>query len=309
VKLLDHRLIVVVGKGGVGRTTTALSLGIAAAKAGKRVVVVELGGMSSLARAFGRDRSYSPQEISRGVDIVSLTPAESIDDFGKRKLRVNALVRLIFQNRIMHAFIDGVPGLPDLVQLGKMENMLMEPQSGDPVWDLCILDAPATGHGLTLLAAARSMADMTRVGPFFDLATVIEKTLSDRNKTAVVLTTLPEELPVNESLELLTELKLEGFPPAAIIVNQVRPDRLPLEPDWSEVRAEFTGSSDPDLVRLVALADRAHARQQSQVAALERLGNTGVELALLPRSEREPAAADLEAFGGHLYEQLGVNPS
>ena len=148
---------------------------VVAAQAGKRVCLVEINGMGTIAEKYGLKRQYAAQTLHENVDLMSMTALDTMDDFGRRKLRVGALVRLIFQNRIMHAFIDGMPGLSDLLQMGKIENMLMEALPSDRQYDLAVLDAPATGHGLTLLAAARSMAEITRVGPFFDLANIIER--------------------------------------------------------------------------------------------------------------------------------------
>lgn len=225
--LLDHEIVVVHGKGGVGRTTVTAALGRAAARAGRRTCVVELSGQASLARACGFDQpAYAPREVEPGLWVRSLSPGACMSDFGQRKLRIGALARLFFESRLLRGFTEAVPGLHDVVQLGKVENMLREPLEGELVYDLVLLDAPATGHGLSLLASARAMARMTRVGPFYDLATIIEDFLGDPAVTANLLVTLPELLPVHEALELHGRLDALGTPVDVVVANRVTP---PLE--------------------------------------------------------------------------------
>lgn len=275
MSLLDRRLVVVTGKGGVGRTTVAAAIAVAAAAQGKRTCVIELSGMASVPAAFGvYRRSYAPQRMIDRVDAMSLTPTECLDDFGRRKLRLTALLGVVLRSRVTSAFIEAVPGLHDLLQLGKIENLIHEPLPGDPIYDLVVLDAPATGHGLTMLAAARSMREMTRVGPFHDLARNIEDFLSDRRRAAIVLTTLPEALPVSESMELIAALREDQAELAAVVVNQVRPDPLPDHRDWPMVRSALLDALPPEASgarALVELADRVAARQESQTEVLSGL--------------------------------------
>lgn len=303
MRLLDRRLLVVTGKGGVGRSTVATALGLAAARAGRSTAVVELHGLGSVPALWGLSgRSYTPRGLEPGLDTFSLTALDCLDDFGSRRLKVEALVRLVFHNRIMSSFLDAVPGLHDLLQLGKIENLLMEPGPDDPRYDLVVLDAPATGHGLTLLAAARSMGEMTQVGPFFDIARLIELLLADRDRTALVLVTLPEELPVNESLELLERLEAERDLVGGVVVNQVLSERLPVDPPYAEVRPRIER-----LPGLVALADHHVARQAAEDAALARLDAELPDAMPVSRLPRRPVPLrrdDLRQLASRLAEDL-----
>ncbi len=284
--LFKRRMIVVTGKGGVGRTTVSAALGLAAGKAGKRVAIVELSGMANLAPIFGlRGRSYAAREVAKNVDILSMTALECLDDFGIRKLRLTALVRMVMRSRVVQAFLDAVPGLHDLLQLGKLENMLLEPLPDDTIYDLMVLDAPATGHGLTLLSAARSMREMTRVGPFAELARGIEVFLANREISALILVTLPEALPVNESLELRAALQQDGADLEAIVVNMVEPSPLPEDPPWEEAE-ESLASDDPELQALVETVGKAmkrHSQQQKVLVALADAIGSEVRIHQLPR--------------------------
>ncbi|TNE92898.1 MAG: hypothetical protein EP330_00525 [Deltaproteobacteria bacterium] len=282
-RLFDRRLIVVTGKGGVGRTTTACAIAVAAAQAGKRVCIAELAGLARVPEVFGKQgRSYAPREMAPGVDTISLSALDCMDDFGTRRLKVQALVRLVFHNRLTGAFLDAVPGLPDMQQLGKIRHLIEEPAPHDPSYDLIVLDAPATGHGLTLLDAARSLGEMTRVGPFYEETQLIVQLLTDAERTAILLVTLGEELPVNESLDLVEGLGEDRARLTAVIANQVRRRPLPPAPPWSEVRDWLR-----DQPELSDLADHAHQTWMAQERALSRLA-TAVDLpvARLPRLER-----------------------
>ncbi len=270
MSLLDKRMVVVTGKGGVGRTTCAAAIAVAAAKRGKRACVVELSGMGSVPPLFGLEgRSFAFRRATEGVYVWSLTVEECLDDFGRRKLKLPSLMRKLFQTRATRTFVDAIPGLHDLLQLGKLENLINEPLPDDPRFDLFVVDAPATGHGLTLLSSARSMSDVSKAGPFHDLAQIIGAFLEDRATTGVAVVTLPEDLPVSESLQLMAELRAMGLPPSAILANKRVPPPLeglmPLSTVDEVVRPLPHG---PQLLDLLVMA---HRRAEAQTEALARL--------------------------------------
>lgn len=273
VDLFDRKMIVVTGKGGVGRTVVSCAIALAAARLGKRTCIAELYGQARVPALFGLPgRTYAPQPVTERVDTMSTTPMECLDDFGHRKLKLDALVRAVLTNRIMTAFVDAVPGLHDLLQLGKLENLIIEPLPSDPHYDLMVVDAPATGHGVTLLAAPRTMSEVSRVGPFHDLARIIERTLHDPRRSAVVIVTLPEDLPVNEALELAESLGELKDLVSSVIVNQVRPPAIPEPPAWERVREALDATRDPDLEQLARIGALYMERQRSQAAAMQRVG-------------------------------------
>lgn len=221
--LRGPRFLVVTGKGGVGRTTLTAALGMAAAAAGLRTCVVELHGQEALARRLGIPPGYGPVAVGPRLSYRGLTPVQSVGDFGRRKLHLPRVATWFVESRVTRGFLDAVPGLADIVQLGKIENMIREPAAGDPIHDVILLDAPATGHGLSLLAGARAMREMTRVGPFAELASRIEDFLADHDETAFLLATLPSALPVQEARQLADRLAREQAPPRLAVLNQCPP--------------------------------------------------------------------------------------
>lgn len=280
MRLIDHRLVVVLGKGGVGRSAVSAALAIAAAEAGKKVAVAELG-TAALPPLFGMSgRSYAFRDARPGVAVWSLTVPESLEEFAGRKLGLPPFARRVVRNRLVTTFVDAVPGLHDLILLGKLENLVMEPRDDDPVLDLTIVDAPATGHGLTMLQAARTMTEVTRTGPFYELARGIEVFLANREVTATVLVTLPEALPVSETSELAQQLVDDGFRPHTIIANGVQDDPLPPTPSLAEVQG--TLARVPDGQALADLVRSAAARRQRHVDALADLRSRVDHMGLAP---------------------------
>lgn len=309
--LLDRRLLLVTGKGGVGKTTVSTALALAAARTGRRACVIELSGQEKVPLWLGLGgRQFRPRPIAEGCDVISLTAMECLEDFGHRKLHLGPLTSVVLGGRVMTAFVDTLPGFHDLLQLGKIENMITEPKSGDTAYDLIVVDAPATGHGATLLQAAQTMTSLTRVGPFHDLAQTIARLLTDTARTGVVVVTLPEELPVSETLDLV-DLVDEAAPNslATVVVNQARPRALPSD-GFDEVRAAVA-AIDPTGA-LVSLLDGASDRDRALLQAfdtlraglLERLGVAPpiVSLPRLPHGDltRDDAFALAAVLGRHL---------
>lgn len=267
--LFEHPLAVVLGKGGVGRTTVAAALGVVGAARGGDVCVAELGESAAAVALLLGGRSFEIRPTPWGPRTWSLTVPECLDEFGKRKLHLPFVARGLLHNRAVSTFVEAMPGLHDLLLLGKIENLLREPLAGDPRFDTLILDAPATGHGLTLLQAARTMTEIARSGPFHDLAARIGDLVDDPEATALVLVTLPEELPVSETIELAHAVAAHGQRVHTVVVNRTDPFDLPDPPGLPRVRevlAALPGSGP-----LAALVDAREARAERQEDAVRQL--------------------------------------
>lgn len=293
--LFEYPLVVVLGKGGVGRTTVAAALGIAGSDRGVSTCVAELGERA-VAEALQLDgRSFAFRDTPWGPVTWSLTVPECLDDFGKRKLHLPFVARGLLQNRAVSLFVDAVPGLHDLLLLGKLENLLREPKAGDPRFDTLILDAPATGHGLTLLQAPRAMTDIARSGPFHDLAARIGDLTDDPRSTCLVLVTLPEELPVSETIELAHAIAAQGQRVHTIVVNRTDPFDLPDPPGLLLVREVL--ATLPGAAALEELVEARQARSVRQYDAVRQLAEAlpGTRIVTAPRVSPVERARKLAA--------------
>jgi anion-transporting ArsA/GET3 family ATPase len=287
---VSHRWLFVLGKGGVGRTSVAAATAIAAGRQGRRTLVVEMNGVWDIGRRFGHPASYEPRPIAENVWWRSLTTRDCMADFGRTKLKLGRVGARVMSSRPFRAFVDAVPGLPDLLQLGRIENLLNEPGPDDPVYDLVVVDAPATGHGLSLLAAPSTMTELTESGPFHELASIIADALADPS-TGLLVTTLAEQLPYTETTELLDTLERSPLHVAGVIVNRVLSAPLPDRSKWPIVRDALPPGDR--LHRLAELVDTVDAAAIEQERVLGHL---------LARTEASSVAVDvvpwIQAEGG-----------
>ena len=204
LSLLDKRLVVVTGKGGVGKTTVAAALGLAAARRGKRMIVCEVAEQERLDGAVRPGAGYAESASWRRAARVSIDPERAKEEWLRYQLRSGTLAGLLGGSRIFQYLTAAAPGLTELVTIGK-------------VWDLAQLERrdrrarsttwrsstrPATGHGLAMLRAPRTYASIARVGPIRRQAPSIDAFVRDPAQTGVLAVALPEEMPVNETIDL-----------------------------------------------------------------------------------------------------------
>ena len=264
--LLDKRLVVVTGKGGVGKTTVAAALGLLAARRGRRTVVCEVAQQERLAALFGaHDVGHGEPELAPGLFAVSVEPERALHEWLSYQLRSGALAGLLGHSRLFHYLTAAAPGVTELVTMGKIWD-LAQPhrRTKGARFDTVIMDAPATGHALALLRAPRTYANIARVGPIARQATQIDAFLRDRSATGVLSVALPEEMPVNETVDLERRLGDElGMRVDQILANAVLPQRFTA----AEVR-RLREMRDNKAVR-ASLAE--HRRATGQQEQLQRL--------------------------------------
>jgi len=270
------RLLIVAGKGGVGKTTVTAAVAAMAAGAGLATCIIEIEGKSGLGAMFGRPGPLPHESVvlrpgggqSGGADVVARTLdpeaalVEYLEDHGLRRLS-----KRLASTGAIDVAATAAPGIKDILVLGKVKQM---ERTGE--FDLLLLDAPAAGHTLTFLTSARGLLDAVQVGPIRAQAEDVLELLGDPARCQVLLVTLPEETPVNEVVE--TAFALEdrvGISLAPVVVNGLY-DRLDLVDDAAAAAADAGVTLDPTRLKaLDAAADFRMKRQAMQAEQVERL--------------------------------------
>jgi len=301
--ILDRRLIFVTGKGGVGKSTVATSLGLLAARSGLRTIVAELASQERVQQAFQQDAEpFQEIELAPGLFTISIDPQNAMEEY--LRVKTGALGQMLASSKLFGAFAMATPGMRELLSIGKVWELaqLQRRTRGAAPYDLVIVDAPATGHGVGILKTPRTFAEIARVGPIAHQGRTIAATLADRDFTALVAVATAEEMPVNETLAIRDELEREGLALDAVIVNSLYPSRFSTR-DAGKLRkalGEVDASAGRGAIR-AALSEHARASAQQEQRGRLRDG-LGTELVELPyvfadqlgRQELEQLADALE---------------
>lgn len=210
----------VTGKGGVGKSAVAAALALSFAAQGHRTLLIELGERSFYKDYFDLDDvSFDPRDFRKNLQIARWSGRESLRDYARHLIRVDKLTDLFFDNPVSRTLLEIAPALSELAILGKATS---GPRRHGPAlpYDRLVIDAYATGHFLALLRAPRGMAEAIRFGPMGEQSRGIDEVLKNSEIVKVHLVTLPEELPVKESEELIETLRDEFALRPQLILNK-----------------------------------------------------------------------------------------
>jgi anion-transporting ArsA/GET3 family ATPase len=271
--LLDKRLVFVTGKGGVGKSTVAMALGIIAARRGLRTIVAELASQERVTRAFGHEpAAFVELELAPGLHTISIDPQRAMEEY--LKVKAGLLAPLLSSSRIFQYLAAATPGMRELLTIGKVWE-LAQPErrtAGGARYDLVVVDAPASGHGLGMLRTPRTYGDIARVGPIRRQTDKIWDFISDPDRTGYLAVALPEEMPVVETLEFEEKLADQiGVALDAIVVNAMFPQRFSAA-DARRLEEKAAGDgTDPATRAALAAALSEHRRAKAQQAQLRRL--------------------------------------
>lgn len=226
--LFAKRLLFIVGKGGVGKTTVATALALAAARQQKKTLLVELEDNTRAARLLGlpplTEPSDTPRQVSPLLFVSALNGQAALDEYLQRILPFQRLFRPLLSSRLYQYFIAAAPGIKELMSMGKVwyEEHQQEQTTGQLRWDLVIVDTPGTGHSLQYLRMPRAASDTFGDGLVHRKAVEIGSFFSDPERTAVNLVATPEELPVSETLDAYQQLHEQlHLPLGALFINRV----------------------------------------------------------------------------------------
>jgi anion-transporting ArsA/GET3 family ATPase len=271
--LESRRFVIVAGKGGVGKTTVCAAEALALAAKGKRVLVCMCNAKERLSSMLGSELIGADVKlVAPNVWAVNMDPELALAEYGMMTLHSKTLFKLLFDNKYVRTFFRAVPGMQEWTLLGKAWWHTTETRAdGSWLYDVVILDAPATGHGLDMLRVPKIILDLVPPGLLRRDAERAWKMFRDPKLSAVVLVTLPEEMPTTETIDLAHALRDElELPIGKIVVNCVLPplfskaERTALEAA-SPVRGESAGDA------AVAASRGRASRERVQGESLHRL--------------------------------------
>lgn len=300
----DRRFIFVTGKGGVGKTTVSAALARALAGRGKRVLIAMCNAKERISSMFASDLVGT--EIARVAEriwAVNMDPQLAFEQYGRMILKVPALYRVVFQNKYVRSFLPAVPGLSDWAMLGKAwyHTTERDPKGGHR-FDVVLFDAPATGHGVDMLRVPKVIVEVVPPGVLRRDAETAWRMFTNPRETAVLVVTLPEELPVTETLKLIDTIRYElELPLGVLVVNGV------LSPLFSDaersllVKIETLGKPTSAAEGAVHAAARRAVQEQLQATSLARLvADPRLQRVVLPYLFEDAASPRaIEALSAH----------
>ena len=306
--LLSRRLIYVLGKGGVGRTTVAAALGLLSSRRGARTIVAELSGRGELARLFGHEVERGEVEIAPRLWAIQIDTATALDEYLAGHLPLRMLADLVGATRLIGYLAAATPGLRELLNAGKVWELAQTERrvpDASP-YDLVIVDAPASGHALALLTAPQSFARAAQGGPIARQGGRIAETLRDPALTALIGVARGNDAAVTELVELTQRIDEE----LGLALSLVAVDALPQAPlddgdaaALARARGSLGGAARTAIDRALAQSRDAHvAREEVERLRRELAGTPLVEL---PRSDSaEFGLAELETLAAQLEVAL-----
>ena len=283
--LFDLDLLFVTGKGGVGKTTVAAALAEVAARRGQRVLVCEMDAKGALATAFEvAELSFETTEVAPNLHAMSMSTEDSLREYLRLYVKIPLIGRLGVLASTFDFVADAAPGVKEILAVGKLCWEVKERN-----YDLVVVDAEASGHVVSQIGAPRVIADLVQVGLVREQTQWMLDILEDPERTGVVVTTTPEEMPVIESIELLQRLTAEtGTHAAAIVANRV----LPAMFDRTEQKvARHVQDAVPALVDAVGPGAAAVVEAASIIEARRSIGVEHLDRLRAVVSELDPSTS------------------
>lgn len=262
----------VTGKGGVGKSTVAIALGMLAARRGQRTIVAELASQERIQRTFHRQGDpFEEIELAPGLFTISIDPQLAMEEY--LRVKTGSVGQMLGSSRLFHAFAMATPGMRELLSMGKVWELaqLQRRTSGAAPYDFVVVDAPATGHGVGILRTPKTFADIALAGPIARQAARIADSVANPQFTGVVAVATPEEMAVNETIALCNALARDRMALDLAVVNALYHERFDAT-EVAELDAALPRTRSPLIRSALKAALSEHARAASQREQRGRLG-------------------------------------
>lgn len=227
------RILFMTGKGGVGKTTVSAAMAYAARDRGLNVCLIEVVHSPNMRFIFEQDIPvYKETLVDENITVLTIEPFKALQEYVGLQLKIGAAARLVLNNRLLSYFLHAAPGWRELITVGKIWHVydMKAGRSKKPKFDIIIVDSPATGHGLSFLRVPSVFLNIIKMGRMQGQTADVQSMLTDPNISMLNVVTLPEEMPVNESMTILKSAREElNMPTGITFVNSVYPPLFELE--------------------------------------------------------------------------------
>ncbi len=269
-EFFSRRLLWITGKGGVGKTTVALSLSLLAARMGKKVLLIEVSPTSRISRFMGvPEITYREREIMPGIFALNIIPKLAVEEYLKLQLKFKIIYNRVINNKLFRIFATALPGLDDLTTAGKiwyMENL--KDRDGSPLFDVIIVDSPATGHCYNLLRVPQATIDTVKFGPIKNQTQPILDLFTDPQRTLVNVVTIPEEMPTSETIEFMDKIRAISMPVGVVFINGIYPEPMKDE-EFSSIARRLEGAGYGEIATVLEKIQKKSLNQRRYLKILE----------------------------------------
>lgn len=286
----------------MGRTTVAFLLGKWVASTGKKVLMCLAHSGSRYRHILGDKEHKGINELSPNLFLLNIDPVAAREEYALKIIKNRLLHKLVFSNRYVNSFLDAVPGLSEWAMLGKATYHALDDAMPHERYDMVVFDSPPTGHGLDILRLPNAIVQSVQGGRMRQDALLRLALLKDVSATAIVPVCLPEELPTNETIELSVELRKQGMPLYAVVINKVI-NTLPVGAMEHCDSVCLKTSKDQNWARPFTIL---HDQREEQIKHMTRLeAEIPVPLLHLPRLDNANLSdAELDVLTTHLTNEL-----
>ena len=299
------RLRIITGKGGVGKSTLATAIAMAEAQRGHTTLLAEMHAGDRVSSMLNcQPVGGHMRELYENLYVVDMNLEDCIKEYALLTMRFETIYRTVFENRFIKPLIRFIPSLTEMVMLGKIGHHESEEENAKPKFDRIILDAPSTGHAISMLRTPMALESIMPPGPMKEHAKSIRALLQDPTRTLINIVTIPEEMPIVELVELQEQFRdtLKMRVGTTIINQDLAPFNFQQVKNWKQ-------TEDTIKQALYKLLDIRNARQQASKDVLELLPkeilNQALRIPQLPTIEikHSELLRLSEELGPHL-EQL-----